>query len=71
MGQDSAGHSDLGAADFRIIEEENKLGHHLHLVSNFNILTCTSVKKAQGLVKVSTGNDQIYRVSAKRILTLH
>lgn len=59
MGQNSAGHSDLGAADFRIIEKENELGHHLHLVGNCNILNCISVKKAQGLLKASTGNDQI------------
>lgn len=71
MGQNSAGHSDLGAADFRIIEQENKLGHHLHLVGNCNILTCISVKKAQGLSKASTGNDHIFQVPAKRTLRLH
>lgn len=71
MGQNSAGCSDLGAADFRIIEKENKLGHHLHPVGNCNILTCISVKEAQGLLKVSTENDQICWVSAKRMLRLH
>lgn len=71
MGHNSAGHSDLGATDFRIIEKKNKLGHHLHLVGNYNILTCISVKKAQELLKASTGNDQICWVSAKRILRLH
>lgn len=39
MGENSAGHIDPGVADFRIIEEENELGHHLHLVGNFSIVT--------------------------------
>lgn len=45
MGEDSANHGDPGVTDFGIIEEENELGHHLHLVGNCSILTSMSIKK--------------------------
>jgi len=45
MGENRAGHSDSGVTYFRIIEEENELGHHLHLIGNCSVLTSISVKK--------------------------
>lgn len=65
--QDGNDGGDLGEGEARLIEEEDKLGYKLGLVSNLSIPGSFPVSPGVEAVKAFTGMNQICCVSAEKV----